>query len=74
VDSRRESILAFLKTREHFHSRSGTLSQRDVTQACNLVLVQHVNPLELTPLDHCGPRYHEGRPLAAGKPGSTKQA
>ena len=65
--------LAVLEPGKHFDLGPGELSQSDVAQARNLVLVQHENALQLAAFDYCRAGNQQRLPLATRKLGPPKQ-
>src|SRR5215475_11395244 len=55
--------LTALESRQHFNRGSRGFSKRDVAQACNVVLVQHKDALQLTALDNRAARNQQRLPI-----------
>ena len=69
----RDQALTFLKTCEHFHYRTGGLSQGDVAEVCYPVLVEYVNSLQLTAVYDGSLRNEQCRPITTGELCSAEQ-
>src|SRR5579862_4372270 len=69
-----DQALPRLQPSEYFDLRFRRLPQRDISQARNFVRIDDVDPLQLTPLDHCCAWDQQGRTLAASKLGASKEA
>ena len=65
--------LTLLKTCQYFHDRARRLSQGDVAEVCDLVLVEYVNSLQLTALNDRSLRNEQCRPITPRELCSAEQ-